>query len=117
MPTAYWQKSFAQWHYGHWWQEAIRGKITAMTGLIIFLSIAALLTVALEHAHRRSAGRWTPGRDTRNDRDMARLGDDLRATAQREDVPEVPGDVLRFTGRRPILDPRLTDGRVGRTAA
>lgn len=88
-----------------------------MTGLIVFLLMVALLIVALERTHRRSAGGWTPGRDARNDRDAARLADDLRAAAQCDNVPEVPGDVLRFTGRRPILDPRLTDGRVGRTAA
>ena len=46
-----------------------------MTGLILFLSIAALLTLALEITHRRSAGGWTPGRDARNDRDVARLAD------------------------------------------
>lgn len=88
-----------------------------MTGTMILLAMVALLLAALELTHRRSASRWVPGREARHDRDAARLHDDLRAASQRDKFPREPGDVLRLTGRRPMLDPRLTDSRITRTAA
>lgn len=50
-----------------------------MTGIIVLLSFALLLGVALGPAHRRARLPWRPGFDTRNDRDLVRLGDELRA--------------------------------------
>ncbi len=58
-----------------------------MTGLLLFLGFIVLLGVALEVTHRRAARPWRPGLDTRKDRDLDRLDDELRAAAQRESAP------------------------------
>ena len=55
-----------------------------MTESLILIAVILLLVVGLEVSHRRHAGTWRPGLDSRNDRDLARLDDDLRAAAQRE---------------------------------
>ena len=57
-----------------------------MNGILIISALILLLMVALQPAHRRAVTRWRPGLDTRNDRDQARLGDDLRAADQRDPV-------------------------------
>lgn len=59
-----------------------------MTGTIILLGILLLLGAALEYTHRRTAGRWHPGRDARSDRDAARLAQELDAVAQRDSLPD-----------------------------
>lgn len=55
-----------------------------MTESLILIVMILLLVVGLEVSHRRHAGTWRPGLDRRNDRDLARLNDDLRAVAQRD---------------------------------
>ena len=57
-----------------------------MNGILIISALILLLVVALQPAQRRAGTRWRPGLDTRNDRDQARLGDELRAADQREPV-------------------------------
>jgi hypothetical protein len=39
-----WQKINVQWHYCHSWRELDEGRITAMTYLIVFLLVAAVLS-------------------------------------------------------------------------
>lgn len=60
-----------------------------MTGFVLFLALILLLGLALQPAHRRAVTPWRPGLDTRGDRDLARLEDDLQAASQRE--PEAAG--------------------------
>ena len=55
-----------------------------MAGILIILVLIALLAAALEVTERRSARRWRPGSDLRNDRDAARTDDELRAIGQAE---------------------------------
>ena len=55
-----------------------------MTESLLLIAVILLLVGALEVSHRRHAGTWRPGLDSRNDRDLARLNDDLRAVAQRD---------------------------------
>ncbi|MCA0295759.1 MAG: hypothetical protein LCH96_10730 [Actinobacteria bacterium] len=83
-----------------------------MTGFLLFLGAIALLAVALEVTHRRAAGGWRPGLDTRDDRDRARLADDLRAAAQREE-PSSPLAVDDLAGHRVAGEA----WRIGRQAA
>ena len=63
-----------------------------MTESLILIAMITLLIAALEVSHRRHAGTWRPGWETRRDRDRARLEEELRAVAQREatDGPTVP---------------------------
>lgn len=58
-----------------------------MTGLIVFIALALLIVVALEVTHRRATRPWRPGVDRRQDRDAARLDDELRTIAQTEPAP------------------------------
>lgn len=53
-----------------------------MAGTFIFLGFIALLVAALEITHRRTKRHWHPGSDLRNDRDAARVDDELRAVEQ-----------------------------------
>lgn len=55
-----------------------------MTESLILITVILLLIVGLEVSHRRHGGAWRPGLDARNDRDLARLNDELRAVAQRD---------------------------------
>lgn len=57
-----------------------------MTGIPIISALILLLVVALQPAHGRAITRWRPGIDIRNDRDQARLADELRGADQREPV-------------------------------
>lgn len=50
-----------------------------MTGLLIIAGLVLLLVLALGRAHHRADPPWRPGYDTRNDRDLARLREELRA--------------------------------------
>ena len=64
-----------------------------MTDLFILIAVVLLIFVALEVTHRRHGRTWRPGLDTRRDRDLGRLEDELRAVAQRDPeagVPTVP---------------------------
>jgi hypothetical protein len=63
-----------------------------MTETLILIAMILLLIVGLEVSHRRHAGTWRPGFETRRDRDRARLEEELRAVAQRDpaDLPTVP---------------------------
>jgi hypothetical protein len=63
-----------------------------MTETLILIAMILLLVVGLEVSHRRYAGTWRPGFETRRDRDRARLEEELRAVAQRDpaDAPTVP---------------------------
>ncbi len=84
-----------------------------MTGIII-IALILLLLLALQPAHRRATTDWRPGLDTRNDRDRARLQDDLRATAQRDPAPSAPTGLVHVAApRSAATDHRL----VTRTAA
>lgn len=84
-----------------------------MTGLLLFIALILLIALALQPAHRRAATPWRPGIDTRNDRDLARLDDDLRAASQRE--PEARGSEVTHLAapRSAATDARL----ITRTAA
>lgn len=66
-----------------------------MTESLILIAVILLLVVGLEVSHRRHPDRWRPGLDTRNDRDLARRADELRAVAQRETdtTPTAPAHV------------------------
>ena len=68
-----------------------------MNGILIISALLLLLMVALQPAHRRAVTRWRPGLDTRNDRDQARLGDELRAADQREPVARRSEPVRLFS--------------------
>lgn len=59
-----------------------------MTGTLILLVLIALLVTALEVTQRRTIRHWRPGSDLRNDRDAARIDDELRAVEQAEPAPE-----------------------------
>ncbi|HEY3337238.1 MAG TPA: hypothetical protein VGK18_01930 [Propionicimonas sp.] len=61
-----------------------------MTGLFIFIAVILLIFGGLEATHRRSTRPWRQGIDTRRDRDLARLEDELRAVAQRDTDPVAP---------------------------
>ena len=63
-----------------------------MTETLLLVAVILSLVVGLEVSHRRHGGTWRPGLDSRNDRDLARLNDDLRAVAQRDadPVPTMP---------------------------
>ena len=64
-----------------------------MTELFIFIALLLLIFGGLEVTHRRLGRPWRPGLDTRGDRDLARLQDELRAVAQRDTdagLPTVP---------------------------
>ena len=50
-----------------------------MTGLLISAGLILFLILALAPAHRRASLPWRPGLDTRNDRDLGRLRDELHA--------------------------------------
>jgi hypothetical protein len=85
-----------------------------MTGILIITALILLLVLALQPAHRRATIGWRPGLDTRNDRDLARLDDDLRAAAQREPAPSAPTGLVHMAApRSAATDHRL----VTRTAA
>lgn len=49
-----------------------------MTGFLVAAGLILVLALALGPAHRRATLAWRPGLDTRDDRDLARLQDDLR---------------------------------------
>ncbi len=85
-----------------------------MTELFIFIAVVLLIFGALEVTHRRHGRTWRPGLDTRRDRDLARLEDELRAVAQRDPDERVP------TAREHLEAPRsaATDYRlINRIAA
>jgi hypothetical protein len=84
-----------------------------MNGILIISAIILLLIVALQPAHRRAVTPWRPGLDTRNDRDQARLADDLRAAAQRDPDQATRGIVHLAAPRSASTDARL----ITRTAA
>ncbi len=68
-----------------------------MTGLLILAGVVLLLILALAPAHRRASLPWRPGLDTRDDRDLARLKDELHAadtgpTVFNPHYPAVPFD-------------------------
>ena len=50
-----------------------------MTGVLIVAGAVLLLILALGPAHRRASVPWRPGLDTRNDRDLGRLREELHA--------------------------------------
>ena len=50
-----------------------------MSGFPIVAGLVLLLILALGPAHRRARVPWRPGFDTSNDRDLARLQDELHA--------------------------------------
>ncbi len=70
-----------------------------MTGLLIVISMILLIALALGRQHRRTVIRWRPGLDTRNDRDLARLEDDLLAVEQRSPY-EAPSRAVSQTAPR-----------------
>lgn len=79
-----------------------------MTGILVVLALILLLMLALQPAHRRAATKWRPGLDTRQDRDLARLRDDLRATAQRDPDSAAPSGVVHLAvPRTAATDHRL----------
>ena len=82
-----------------------------MTGLLILITMFLLIVLALERAHRRAVIGWRPGIDTRNDRDLARLEDDLLAVEQR--APYQDSRVDQAAPRWATTDARL----ITRTAA
>lgn len=84
-----------------------------MNGILIITALILLLIVALQPAHRRAIIRWRPGLDTRNDRDQARLADELQAVAQRDPDEANPGIVHLAAPRSAATDARL----ITRTAA
>ena len=61
-----------------------------MTEMFIFIAVVLLIFVALEVTHRRHGRTWRPGLDTRGDRDLGRLQDELRAVAQRDPDAGLP---------------------------
>ncbi len=61
-----------------------------MTEFLIFFAVLVLIFGALEVTHRRHGRPWRPGLDTRRDRDLARLEDELRAVAQRDSAASTP---------------------------
>ncbi len=71
-----------------------------MTGLLLFLGVIVLLAVALEVIHRRVGAAWRPGLDTRRDRDLARLEEDLRSAAQREPESLAPTALSHLSERQ-----------------
>ncbi|MCC6495662.1 MAG: hypothetical protein IT193_05325 [Propionibacteriaceae bacterium] len=71
-----------------------------MTGILVVLALIVFLMLALQPAHRRATTQWRPGIDTRNDRDLARLHDDLRASAQRGPDPAAPSGVAHLAAPR-----------------
>ena len=56
----------------HFWQEEDEGKITAMTGFLLFLLIVAAVAAGLEARHRRiiheGYGAWTTDPEVLRDR-------------------------------------------------
>lgn len=73
-----------------------------MTGFLIVAGMVLLLAIALGPAHRRASTPWRPGFQTRNDRDLARLRDELHAADPGPSVhgpryPTVPFDARRAT--------------------
>ena len=84
-----------------------------MTGLFIISALILLLIAALQPAHRRGVTRWRPGLDTRNNRDQARLADELQAAAQREPDEATRGIAHLAAPRSAATDARL----ITRTAA
>ncbi|MBA3021960.1 hypothetical protein [Propionicimonas sp.] len=82
-----------------------------MSGLLILIAMFLLIVLALQRAHRRTVIRWRPGIDTRNDRDLARLEDDLLAVEQRSSNEESRVD--QTAPRWATTDARL----ITRTAA
>ena len=84
-----------------------------MNGVLLISVLILLLVVALQPAQRRAVTRWRPGLDIRNDRDQARLADELRAVAQREPHEVDRGIVHLAAPRSAATDARL----ITRTAA
>lgn len=71
-----------------------------MTGFLVVAGMVLLLAIALGPAHRRARTPWRPGFETRNDRDLARLQDELHAADSGPSVhgpryPSVPFDAPR----------------------
>jgi hypothetical protein len=71
-----------------------------MTESLILIVLALLLIAGLEVAHRRNAGSWRPGFETRRDRDRGRLQEELRAIAQRDDDADAPAGPARVAAPR-----------------
>jgi hypothetical protein len=84
-----------------------------MNGILLIAVLIVLLIVALQPAHRRAVPGWRPGLDTRNDRDQARLADELQAVAQREPDDATAGITHLAAPRSAATDARL----MTRTAA
>lgn len=66
-----------------------------MAGTLILLALVGLLGAALEFTHRRTGRSWHPGTDSRNDRDFARMQQELTAVAQRDPAPAAPTEPRR----------------------
>jgi hypothetical protein len=71
-----------------------------MTGLLLFLGVIVLLVVALEVTHRRAGASWRPGLDTRRDRDLDRVAEDLRDASQREQPAPTPPELGSLSQQR-----------------
>jgi len=81
-----------------------------MTESLILIAVILLLVVGLEISHRRHAGTWRPGFETRGDRDLARLDEELRAVAQRDTETTVPTVPVHLAAPRSAqTDYRLTN--------
>lgn len=84
-----------------------------MTGTLIILVLIALLAAVLEFTERRTARRWHPGRDPRDDRDAARIDEELRAVQQAGPTPGADPEPIHLA---PPADP-VTDARLITRAA
>lgn len=74
-----------------------------MTGFLIVAGLVIILALALRPAHRRAHPAWRPGFETRNDRDLGRLREELRAVDQGPTVhaPRYPSVPFDPPGHRP----------------
>ncbi len=81
-----------------------------MTEMFIFIALVVLIFVALEVTHRRHSRSWRPGLDTRRDRDLDRVEDELRTISQREPDAGAPtAPVHRAAPRSATTDYRLVN--------
>ena len=78
-----------------------------MTGFLIVAGLVLLLVLALGPAHRRAQVPWRPGFETRNDRDLHRLRDELTAAQAGGAVHGPRYPTVPFDPQRPPSAPTL----------
>lgn len=79
-----------------------------MTGFLTVAGLVLLLVLALGPAHRRAQVPWRPGFETRGDRDLHRLKDELRSAQDGGGAVHGPRyPTVQFDPQRPPSDPTL----------